>query len=218
MADRPSIRPSRIGDERRARILVPDTSPLSLLALVGEAALDWLFVPGAEVWVTDMVREEALRDPDPDHDQRQEHRSVMRQWFDRNRHRIGIQGTDAGGEYLKAMEAWELTGRMPRLKPSWRGRGRGEASVLQVLDAAAKVVEDGAAVVAIVDDARARAAIRLTNSIDIDLMATESFIAWIAERFAVEGAQTAWQAIELAAGGRTPAAPDDDPVFIRQRP
>jgi hypothetical protein len=215
MANRPSVRRPRAGDERRARLLIPDTSPLSLLALVGEAALDWLFVPGAEVWVTDMVREEALRDPDPDDDQRRRHRAVMRQWLERNRHRIGIQKTDAGSEYLKAMEAWALTGRVPRLKPSWRGRG--DASVLQALDAAARIVEDGSAVVAIVDDARARAAIRLARAVDIDLMATESFIAWMADRFAVEGAQTAWSAIELAAGGHVPASLDDDPVYIRQK-
>jgi len=50
---------------RKARILVPDNTPLSLLAMIGKQALDWLFTPGAEVWVTDMVREQALREPDP---------------------------------------------------------------------------------------------------------------------------------------------------------
>jgi hypothetical protein len=49
---------------RRARILIPDNTPLSLLAMVGSDALDWLFATGAEVWVTDMVNQEALRDPD----------------------------------------------------------------------------------------------------------------------------------------------------------
>jgi hypothetical protein len=72
-------------------------------------------------------------------------------------------------------------------------------------------------VVAIVDDTRARAAIWLTRAVDIDLMATESFIAWMADRFAVEGTETAWQVIELAAGGHIPTALDDDPVFIRQK-
>ena len=38
------------------RILIPDNTPLSLLAMAGPKALDWLFAPGAEVWVTDMVR------------------------------------------------------------------------------------------------------------------------------------------------------------------
>ncbi len=36
-------------DERRPRLLIPDNTPLSLLAMIGADALDWLFVPGAEV-------------------------------------------------------------------------------------------------------------------------------------------------------------------------
>lgn len=201
-------------DERRPRLLVPDNTPLSLLALVGDHALDWLFVPGAVVWVTDMVRQEALRDPDPDDDQRRGHRAVLRAWFERNEHRIRIQETDAGQEYRKAMEAWELTGRQPHLKPAWRGRG--DASILQVLDAAARIVASGEAVVALVDDRKVRAALRVTNKTDIDLMATETFLAWMAGRFGLEEARTAWFAIEIAAGGNAPRAPEDDPVYVRQ--
>ena len=46
------------GDDiaRRSRILIPDTTPLSLLALIGSDALDWLFVPNADVWISDMVK------------------------------------------------------------------------------------------------------------------------------------------------------------------
>jgi hypothetical protein len=207
---------AREGDpqtERRARLLIPDTTPLSLLALIGERALEWLFIPGAQVWITDMVREEILRDPDPGSDPRQAHRAAIRAWLTRNGERIGIQATEAGEEYRKAMEAWDLAGRPPHLKPSWKGRG--DASVLQVLDAATRIIAAGEAVVAIVDDRKLRAAIRLEERIDIDLMATESFIVWIAERFAVEEARTAWAAIEAAAGGRAPAAPEEDPVHVR---
>lgn len=207
-------RPPAPGDARRARLLIPDNTPLSLLALVGEHALDWLFVPGAELWVTDMVRHEALRDPDPGGDQRRGHRAVLRAWFDRNRNRIRIQATDAGDEYRKAMEAWELAGRLPQLRPSWTGRG--DASILQVLDAAAKIVASGEAVVALVDDRKVRAALRVTSKTDIDLMATETFLAWMAGRFGIAEAGTAWRAIELAADGKAPEAPEEDPVYVRQ--
>lgn len=207
-------RPPVPADERRPRLLIPDTTPLSLLALVGEHALDWLFVPGAEVWVTDMVQQEVLRDPDPDDDQRHEHRALLRAWFKRNEHRIRAQETDAGEEYRKAMEAWQLAGRLPQLKPSWRGRG--DASILQVLDAAAQIVASGEAVVALVDDRKVRAALRVTNKTDIDLMATETFLAWMAGRFRIEEARTAWRAIEMAAGGKAPSAPEEDPVYVRQ--
>lgn len=194
LSGRPMSSPSAPGDKRRLRLLIPDNGPLALLALVGEHALDWLFVPGAEVWITDMVRQEALRDADPDDVQRREHRAVIRAWFDRNGHRIRIQETDAGEEYRKAMEAWELAGRLPQLKPSWRGRG--DASILQVLDAAAKVVASGEAIVALVDDRKVRAALRVTNKTDIDLMATETFLAWMAGRFGIEEARAAWLGIE----------------------
>jgi hypothetical protein len=80
----------------RARILIPDNTPLSLLAMIGEDALDRLFTPGAQVWVTDMVREEALRDPDGDADRRDLHRRDIANWFLRNEERIQVQVTNEG--------------------------------------------------------------------------------------------------------------------------
>ena len=202
------------GLERPSRLLIPDNTPLSLLAMIGEEALDWLFVPGAEVWVTDMVRQEAIRDPDPDDDRRPEHRAALASWLDRNRHRVRIQLTDEGEEYRKAMATWQLAGNRPDLKPSWKGRGG--KSILQVMDAVEKVLAAGEAVVTIVDDARARAAIRLTEGLDIDLMATESFLTWLHQRFHVEKAATAWMAITIAARGKAPDAPEEDPVYVRK--
>ncbi len=200
---------------RHARILIPDNTPLSLLAMVREEALDWLFAPGAEVWVTDMVREEALRDPDPGDDQRQGQRGDIAAWFERNRRRIHVQGTDEGEEYRKAMEAWRrLPDSPPDLKPAWKGRG--ERSIIQVLDGIERLVADGEAVIAIVDDRKARAAISILTNVDIDLMATESYIHWLATRFHVKEAETAWAAIRMAAGGKAPDAPDEDPVRIHK--
>jgi len=197
------------------RFLIPDNSPLSLLGMLGSEALDWLFVPGAEVWVTDMVREEAQRAPDPGDDQRTEHRAAIIEWFSRNKHRIRIQRTDEGEEYRKAMETWRLAGSPVELKPSWAGRG--EKSILQVLDGVEKLLQDGEIVIALVDDGKARAAIRLIKTIDIDLMATETFIEWLHRRFHVPEATTAWAAIKMTLAERAPDAPLEDPVHIRPK-
>jgi hypothetical protein len=201
-------------DERRSRILIPDTSPLSLLAMVGSDALDWLFVPNADVWIPDMVKAEATRVPDPGDDQRNEHRATLTEWFQRNANRIHIVETHEGSEYSKAMQAWELAGSKPELKPSWKGRG--EKSVLQVLDVVETVLEDGEAAVVLVDDNKARIAIQLENEFDIDLMGTESFITWMHEKFKVPNAENAWAAIKIAAGGNAPVGAENDPIFLRK--
>ncbi len=197
---------------RRARILIPDNTPLSLLAMVGDTALDWLFTPGAEVWVTDMVREEALRDPGPDDDRRDLHRGELAEWFKRNKHRIHIQTTDEGEQYRDAMENWRALGSPLARKPKWRGRG--ERSILQVMDGIEKLLDEGESVLAIVDDRKARAAIRALTDVDVDLMATESFLVMLAEDYQVKEAATAWLAITIACGGKAPHAPDEDPVHI----
>jgi hypothetical protein len=199
---------------RRSRILIPDTTPLSLLALIGRDALDWLFVPRADVWVTDMVREEAIRDPDPGDDQRLSHRAVLKEWFAGNANRIHIKATREGEEYAKAMTNWQLAGSKPELKPSWKGKG--ERSVLQVLEAVESVLADGEAVVVLVDDNKARIAIQLGHEFDIDLMGTESFITWMRDRFRMPNAENAWAAIRIAAGNNVPETREDDPVYLRK--
>jgi hypothetical protein len=199
---------------RRSRILIPDNTPLSLLAMIGQSALDWFFTPGAEVWVTDMVRDEAVRVPDREDDQRHVHRSELGTWFERNKQRIHVQATDEGEQYREAMENWLALGSPVERKP--RSRGRGERSVLQVLDGVEKLIADGEAVLAIVDDRKARAAIKLLTEVDIDLLATESFLVMLAEDYQVKEAETAWFAINLACGGKAPSAPDEDPVHIHR--
>ena len=199
---------------RRSRILVPDTTPLSLLALIGSDALDWLFVPGAGVWISDMVKEEAIRDPDPGDDRRLQHRAVLKEWFARNANRIHIKTTREGEEYAKAMQNWELAGSKAELKPSWKSRG--ERSVMQVLEVVESVLADGEAVVVLVDDNKARIAIQLENEFDIDLMGTESFITWMRDRFKMPNAEHAWAAIRIAAGNNVPDTRDDDPVYVRR--
>ena len=198
---------------RRTRILIPDNTPLSLLAMIGTEALDWLFVPGGEVWVTDMVKEEAIRRPDEDEDQRELHRADLAAWFAANVDRIHVQPTDEGQEYRKAMEAWRRVPSSPaELKPSWKGRG--EKSILQALDGVESLIANGEAVLAIVDDKKARAAIGILENVDIDLFSTETFIAWLVRRFGVKKAETAWVTIEAAANGKVPYTAEDDPVHI----
>jgi hypothetical protein len=160
-----------------------------------------------------MVREEATRAPDPGGDHRARQRKVIADWFERNAARLHIQETEEGAEYRKAMEAWRLVPGAPlALKPAWKGRG--ERSILEVLDGVERMAERGEAVFAIVDDRKARAAIRALEGVDIDLMATETFLFWLATRFEVKAASTAWEAIKLAAGGSAPDAPEEDPVHV----
>jgi hypothetical protein len=179
----------------------------------GRDALDWLFVPGADVWVTDMVREEAIRDPDPGDDRRLQHRAVLKEWFAGNANRIHVKTTREGEEYAKAMKNWQLAGSQPELKPSWKGRG--ERSVPGVLEAVESLLADGEAVVVLVDDNKPRIAIQLGHEFDIDLMGTESFITWMRDRFRMPNAENAWAAIRIAAGNNVPDSRDDDPVYLR---
>jgi hypothetical protein len=207
-----------VSDGRTPRLLVPDSTPLSLLAMLGKEALGWLFVPGSELWVTDMVRNEALREPDPGDDPRTGQRRVLRAWFEENASRIRIQPTPEGRDYEREMRNWVRGGRPPADKPSWRNRG--ERSVADVLSAAAEVVADGEAVILLVDDRSARAMlVRAVQSreLEADIMATETFLVFLEEDFGVVEAGTAWQAIRLAAGGDEPATPVADPVYVRKR-
>lgn len=203
--------------DRVPRLLIPDNTPLSLLSMIGSGALDWLFAPGVEVWVTDMVRHEALRDPDPGDDQRAEQRKVLREWFAANSNRIGIQPTPEGQDYEREMRNWIRGGRVAADRPSWRNRG--ERSILNLLSVVSRIVADGESVVLLVDDRAARSLViqaARTEEIDADLMATETFLAWLEQDYGVADTRQAWTAIRTAAGGKQPDAPMADPVHVRK--
>lgn len=180
------------------RLLIPDNGPLSLLAMGGQATLDYLFAPGVEVWVTDMVHIEATREPDADDDQRRGFRDDLATWFKENRHRIKIQKTPSGEEYRKAMINWVAGGKKPETRPSWRGRG--EASILDVLDAVENIVQDSEKVVVLVDDRKVRGAIRLTEGLNIDILSTEAFLKDVKFNHGVANATDVWIVIQHAAG------------------
>ena len=95
-------------------------------------------------------------------------------------------------------------------------RARGERSILEVLDAVEKLIAEGEAVIAIVDDRRARAAIVALDEVDVDLMATETYLEWLVRRFHVKEAETAWMTIRIAASEKLARAPDEDPVHIHK--
>lgn len=205
---------------RTPRLLIPDNSPLSLLSMAGRDALDYLFVPGVEVWITDMVEIEATRDPDPDDDPRMEQRRVISEWFNDNRHRITVMETVVGREYAKAMTNWKMGGSHPDLKPSWADRG--DYSLFDILSAAETVVEDSEAVVLLVDDRRARAALRQSENLDLDILSTRAFISMLENEFGVENASDIWTIIEIGAGvnehgkSRVPDPLPEDPIYVRK--
>ena len=198
------------------RLLIPDNTPLSLLSMMGKEALDWLFELGADVWVTDMVREEALRDPDAGADQRKEQRAALREWFADNANRIRIQPTQQGADYQREMRNWISAGRPPEDKPSWRNRG--EISVSEIIPLTASVVSDGETLILLVDDKAARSL--LLNAVEVsglnaDIMATQTFLAILERDFGLIKAGTAWQAVTLAADGDVPVPYMSDPIVVR---
>jgi hypothetical protein len=229
------IRKPAPGDERRPAILVSDAGPLSLLATV-PGALDWLFVPGCEVWIPDIILDEVLRNPGEGRDQRIEHRAEVAGWVQGNRYRIKRLETRIGKRYDaemrsydNAMDLWRRAGSpagLEPLRPDWKDRG--DQSVWVGVNIANDALATGESVIALADDHNVRAAIeargRQKRTASIDLMGTQTFIQWMAGDFAVEEALTAWDAIEIAREGKVPTFnsdsdnPDggaDDPVYIR---
>lgn len=178
---------------RAPRLLIPDNTPLSLLSNAGIDGLNTLFVPGVEVWVIDMVKIEATREPDPGDDPRREQRKSIEEWFDTNKHRVFVMETGAGREYMKAMVNWTSGGSRPDLRPNWADRG--DASLLNILSTAEKVVADHEAAVLIVDDRKARAALRLMENINLDIMSTEAFVWMLENKFGVSNASDIWRTI-----------------------
>lgn len=217
------------GDERRPGILVADATPLALLADV-PGGLDWLFVPGARVWLTDIIVDEVTRDPGAGRDQRIEHRGEIADWIGRNRWRIKRLETRVGRRYAAEMAAWanaaalwRLAGRptgMEPPRPDWSDLG--DRSIWHGINAAQAAIAVGEAVIVLADDGGVRAAVeakvRQQQQVSIDLMGTQTFIQWLVEDFAVAGVDTAWQTIADARRGAVPSygrKGDADPVYFR---
>ena len=67
-------------DIRSPKFLIMDNTPLSLLGAID--ALDWFFEPGCDVWITDLVLEEATREPGEGRDQRRATRNYIANWIE----------------------------------------------------------------------------------------------------------------------------------------
>jgi hypothetical protein len=194
---------------RKARILIPDNTPLSLLAMVGPDALDWLF---AEVWVTDMVKYEALRDPDEGGDQRERHRRDIANWFERNKHLIHEQPNRrkrrvrrSNGSLAIGWDAEESEAILERSRPT------------QYVGGARRCREIGRRRRGRHRDRRrqkGQSCDQNPRDLDVDLMATETYLEWLVRRFGIKEATTAWTTIKIATDKKAPNAPDEDPVHI----
>lgn len=200
-------------DVRSPKFLIMDNTPLSLLGAI--ESLDWLFVPGCEVSITDLVLEEATREPGEGRDQRRGTRSDISGWIETNRHRLNVLATPEGERYHRDMELWELAGRREQLRPTWKDRG--EARRLQSVQTIKAALQRDEAIVVLVDDRDARDAIRAVRA-DIDMMGTQTFIAWMSEDFGIAQAETAWASILMATGNTADPGEDEDPVYIRNVP
>jgi len=206
--DKPASR-----DVRRPRFLILDNTPLSLLGCI--EALDWLFIPGCPVTITDMVAAEATRDPGDDRDQRRTTRAYIDGWLEKNSDRITILATAEGERYRREMLLWERAGKPDDLRPSWSDRGeRSLLSAVQDLKQALLLDEE---IIVIVDDRNARDAVRAIRA-DPTMLGTRTFIRWMDEDFSVQGADTAWKAIRMGTATTAEEGEDDDPVFIRNGP
>ncbi|MFN3548372.1 MAG: hypothetical protein ACK4U0_12855 [Mesorhizobium sp.] len=197
-------------DRRTLRFLIMDSTPISLLGCI--EALDWLFLPGCPVMMTDMVVAEVLREPGEGRDRRRRAREYIRGWMDRNAHRVTILVTSEGTRYEREMELWELASRPEILKPSWSDRG--ERSLLSAVQDLKQALLLGEEIVVIVDDRNARDAVRAVRA-DLTMMGTRTFIRWMDEDFGAAGADTAWQAIRIATAHAADEGEADDPIFIR---
>jgi hypothetical protein len=164
-----------------------------------------------------MVRTEALRTPNQGDDRRTEQRATLEAWFSRNAGRIHIQPTRLGEDHARNMRNWVGGGGRPEDRPV--SRNLGELTIAALLPIVNQSIGAGEALMLMVDDRAARALLAQaaqTEGLDADIMATETFLRYIAEDFGQMKAATAWQAISLASGGRHPESPRTDPVLIRK--
>jgi hypothetical protein len=201
------------GEARKPKLLIVDSSPLSVLSHLDDA-LDWLFKPGCEVWITDMVLIEARRPSPAGAGPRKGAKTNFEAWFRSNKHRIKIVTTDTGRDYSRSQRLWELAGRPDDLKPETSNLG--EASILAKLKAIRAAIGEGETVIVIMDDRDGRAAVKALP-MDVDLMGVQTFIAWIAEGFGVKEAATAWLTLVAILGDELDHGEETDPVFVRNR-
>lgn len=196
--------------EKTPKLLIADNGPISVLSEID--ALDWLFEPRCDVWMTDMVLIEARRPPKAGGRERKAARASFESWFARNKFRINVVPTTTGKDFMRNMQLWEMAGRPEGHEPDTANLG--EASILSKLEAIRGTVAEDQAAVVLMDDRNGRAAAK-TLRLNIDLMGTQTFIAWMAEDFKVASAENAWVTLKAILGNELDHGEEDDPVYVR---
>jgi hypothetical protein len=191
------------GDEKKPKLLIMDRTPLSVLSNL-DGALDWLFVPGCDVWMTDMVLIESRRPSEPGADPRSRARATFEKWLAAKKHLIHVVSTEMGKKHTDLMTLWEMAGRPEHLRPS---RPNGEASVLDKIKTSRHLFERNDAFLVLMDDRDGREALKVLRA-NADLMSTQTFLQWIAEDFKIKAAKTAWLTLERRRGEFDPDPAD----------
>jgi hypothetical protein len=171
----------------RTALLVPDDGALLALAEYGADALDWLFLSGAAVFVTDAVRREIVRDRNPgEDDYAPRQRPLLAHWFGQNAGRIRVLPSRQGAAYDHDMAQWERGGHSGPA-PSWDWDDQPRAA--DAVRAAQRIPEEANARVLVVANHDAtRAALHHLLSETLALTGTTRFIGMIAGTFGVEKA------------------------------
>lgn len=184
------------GQEKTAKLLIMDKGPISTLSNI-DGALDWFFVPGCEVLITDMVLVEARKPPKPGASPRKAARASFEDWFSRNKHIITVVTTDIGEDYKNNLALWEEAGSPDGRAP--RANDLGEASILNKLRVIRKLQTEGGSVIVVMDDRDGRAAVQALR-MNIDLMGTRVFVELIAKDFHIKEAETCWFTLKAILG------------------
>ena len=174
-------------------ILVPDDGALLAMAEHGADALDWLFLPGAEVVVTDMVRNELLRDrPTGEEDYHPKQRSLLAHWFSANGQRLTILVSEAGEEYAADMAAWERAGHpaglMPELDWSDGARLSHVLQTLSLLRVSPGKAPHGRKILVVANHSNTRSLVHTKVSDDLALTGTLRFFGMVAGEYRIDKA------------------------------
>jgi hypothetical protein len=199
------------GQEKTAKLLIMDNGPISTLSNI-DGALDWFFVPGCEVLITDMVLVEARKTPRPGASPRKAARASFEDWLSRNKHRITVVKTDVGADYENSLALWKAAGSPDSRAP--RANDLGEASILNKLRVIRKLQGEGDSVIVVMDDRDGRSVVQALR-MNVDLMGTRVFVELIAKDFHIKEAETCWFTLKAILGKELDDGDEDDPVYVR---
>lgn len=171
----------------RTAILVPDDGALLAMAEYGADALDWLFLLGAKVFVTDAVRYEILRDRKAgEDDYAPGQRPLLALWFARNAERIATVPSRQIAAFDHDVTQWERGGHAgPAPSWDWDDQPRAADAVRAVSRIPAPERER---ILVVANHDATRAAFGHMISDALALTGTTRFIGMIAGTFGVEKA------------------------------